>query len=217
MSKNSPYRFIPQDLAFKVAHEGLEGSSGKYVESETHQKAVIITTSNGTGPAKSKEQSAQSVPSGARKSSRLAKKQQNHSLPVQSSKNPASNKGTDVAGKKDTTCNNFPSPRRSSRPKKAPELLSPAVDPPRSPQSGSKRKLPKSSPPRSAKRPDKRRSGGDAKKKGPAKKKPTGGSTKKKRNFKQARGRPTKNQSHIDDEKDEDYVGTCPNVIPRDD
>ena len=38
-TKNSQYRFIPQDLVHQVAVEGLEGSEGKYVEGEVYRRA----------------------------------------------------------------------------------------------------------------------------------------------------------------------------------
>ena len=45
--KNSPYRFIPQDLVHQAAVEGLEGSVGKYVEGEVYRRAVANATKRG--------------------------------------------------------------------------------------------------------------------------------------------------------------------------
>ena len=47
-TKNSPYRFIPQDLVHQAAVEGLEGSEGKYVKGEVYRRAFEYTTNKGT-------------------------------------------------------------------------------------------------------------------------------------------------------------------------
>ena len=68
--KNSPYRFMPPDLGYQVAVEGLEGSEGKYVEGDAYCRALAHTTNKGTPslPASKSE--------GTRKSLRIAKQSQ---------------------------------------------------------------------------------------------------------------------------------------------